>query len=94
VALMARPVFGQSVSPRPPVIDVHFHGTQADVARPDSLNMRYRLVTILAIDLEKWQAVDRTRLIAAAHFPCDHGRAPMHGAPGRSNGPIFRIRPP
>jgi hypothetical protein len=84
--LAARPVLAQSVAPRPPVIDVHYHGTLADVARPDSLNVRYRVVTILPVDLEKWQSVDRARLITAIGFPCDHGRAVMFGVPCLPNG--------
>jgi hypothetical protein len=87
--LAAHPVSAQSVSPRPPVIDVHSHPTLAQAARPDSLNVRYRLVTILAIELEKWQALDRTRLIAGIGFPCDHGRALMFGLPCLPNGADF-----
>ena len=83
---IAHPVSGQSNPTRPPVIDVHYHGTQADVARPDTLNVRYRLVTILPVNLDGWQSVDRTRLITALHFPCDHGRAPMFGVPCLPNG--------
>jgi hypothetical protein len=84
--LMAGPVSAQSAKPRPPVIDVHCHCTLADVARPDSLNVRYSLTTILPVHLEEWQSVDRTRLITALHFPCDRGRAPMFGNPCLPNG--------
>jgi hypothetical protein len=77
---------GQSAPPRPPVIDVHSHGTLAEVGRLDSLNIRFRVVTVLPVDLEKWESADRTRLITAIHFPCDHGRAPMWTAPCLPNG--------
>lgn len=84
--LAAHPGAAQSVPPRPPVIDVHSHPTLAQAARPDSLNVRYRLVTILPVELEKWQALDRTRLISGIGFPCDHGRAAMFGLPCLPNG--------
>lgn len=71
---------------RPPVIDAHYHGTAADMARGDTLNVRYRFVTTLPLDLDRWQAVDRSRMILALHFPCDHGKAPMFGIPCLANG--------
>jgi hypothetical protein len=84
--LLTHPVSGQSATAHPPVIDAHFHGSQANMAAQDSLNVRYRLATVLPVNLEAWQSVDRTRLITAMHFPCDHGRAPMFGVPCLPNG--------
>jgi hypothetical protein len=86
VALLARGTSAQVARPRPPVIDVHSHGTLTEVKRPDTLNLRYRLVTIPPIDLEKWESVDRSRIVSAIGFPCDHGRAPMFGSPCLPNG--------
>jgi hypothetical protein len=85
-ALATRPLAAQSTTGRPPVIDAHFHGTAADVARSDMLNIRYRLATSLPAELDKWESADRSRLIMALHFPCDHGRAPMFGTPCLANG--------
>ena len=84
--LLAHPGSGQSLAPLPPVIDAHFHGGEKDFARTDSLNVRYRLATVLPVNLEAWQSVDRTRVVTALHFPCDRGRAPMFGVPCLPNG--------
>jgi len=86
VALLIPTVSMRPVSLRPPVIDVHSHGTVAEVTHPDTFNIRYRVVTVLPADLEQWKPIDRSRIITALHFPCDHGRAPMYGAPCLPNG--------
>jgi len=61
-ALISHPLAGQSAA-RPPVIDVHFHGMSAAapaaLSRPDSLNVRYRMIPILPVWIDGWQSVDR-----------------------------------
>jgi hypothetical protein len=84
--LTADPAFTQTSSAHPPVIDAHNHGTPADFARGDTLNVRYRLATMLPIDVDKWQSADHSRLVLALAFPCDHGRAAMFGVPCMANG--------
>ena len=83
-ALIAHPLLGQSGATRPPVIDIHFHGTPtpaAALSRPDSFNVRYRMIGFLPVWLEAWQGVDRERILPALGFVCDHGRAPFGGVP-------------
>ena len=79
--LVTQPAFGQSVMPRPPVIDIHFHGAptpQAAWFRPDSLNVRYRMIGLLPIWVETtWQSVDQERFLPSIGFPCDRGRTPF-----------------
>ena len=80
--LVTQPAFGQSAMPRPPVIDMHYHGTPdppAALSHPDSLNVRYRLIGVVPISLEAWQSVDRERFLPSVGFPCDHGRTPFGG---------------
>lgn len=81
--LLAAPhVSAQSVTARLPVIDVHFHGSAAPSAaltRPDSLNVRYRLVALYPIYIDGWQSADRTRVLPSLNFPCDKGRALITG---------------
>ena len=84
--LIARSLSAQSVTLRPPVIDVHYHGTPKAAARPDSFNVRYRVITAVPVDLEGLQSLDRGRFIPAIGFPCDHGRAVIGGNPCLANG--------
>lgn len=81
-ALLTRPALGQSLPPRPPVIDMHVHSTTtapSALPRLDSLNVRYFVLASLAPDLRAWAAVDTARFATVLVFPCDRGRAPYTG---------------
>ena len=82
----AHPTLAQTSAAHPPVIDAHNHGTPADFARGDTLNVRYRFATVMPIDLDAWQSIDRSRVVLSLQFPCDHGRAAMFGVPCLANG--------
>jgi hypothetical protein len=69
---------------RPPVIDMHVHGTTtapSDLARLASLNVRYLFLAGLQSDLAVWSKVDPARYLPALIFPCAGGRAPITGRP-------------
>ncbi len=84
-ALLSHPSAGQSDATRPPVIDMHFHGMAsapaAALSRPDSLNVRYRMIAILPVWIDTWQSLDRERFLVSVGLVCDHGRAPFGGNP-------------
>ncbi len=83
--LLATNAHAQSTTTRPPVIDVHVHATpQAATRWPrnDSLlNIRYRVVTAGARDLDAWLRTDTSRIMLAMGMPCDKGRSVFTGAP-------------
>ena len=84
LGLLGSAVTGQSPPPRPPVIDVHVHSTTTspkNVARLESLNVRYWVLSGLSADLLDWQSVDSRRFLPSLVFPCDRGRAPITGRP-------------
>jgi hypothetical protein len=67
---------------RPPVIDMHVHGTTtapSDLMRLVSLNVRYLFLAGLQPDLAMWSTVDPARYLPALIFPCAGGRAPITG---------------
>jgi hypothetical protein len=69
---------------RPPVIDMHVHGTTtapSDLARLVSLNVRYLFLAGLQSDLGVWSTADPARYLPALIFPCAGGRAPITGRP-------------
>jgi hypothetical protein len=69
---------------RPPVIDMHVHGTTTappDLARLSSLNVRYLFLAGLQSALAVWSTVDSARYLPALIFPCAGGRAPITGRP-------------
>jgi hypothetical protein len=69
---------------RPPVIDMHVHGTTtapSDLVRLASLNVRYLFLAGLQSDLTVWSTVDSARYLPALIFPCAGGRAPITGRP-------------
>lgn len=81
--LLASGVAAQTPA-RPPVIDMHVHSTTTspkDVARLESLNLRYWFLAGLNADLRDWASVDTRRFLPALVFPCDRGRAPITGRP-------------
>ena len=81
---IAHPLAGQSDAARPPVIDIHFHGTPTPavaLSRPDSLDVRYRMIALLPVWLDAWQSVDRARALPSLALVCDHGCAPFGGDP-------------
>lgn len=68
---------------RPPVIDVHVHSGEAPaavLARHDSLNVRFAVVSALQSDLRTWSDADVDRFSLGLLFPCEHGRMPNSGA--------------
>jgi hypothetical protein len=72
----------QSVSPRPPVIDMHVHSTntspQDQIARMKALNVRHVWVATLGPELGAWAAaLPATQLLPALTLPCRSGRAPF-----------------
>lgn len=72
----------QTTAPRPPVIDLHVHGTNTTpqdlLARMTALNIRYAWVAGLAPELAAWSAaVPRERYLPALSLPCIGGRAPF-----------------
>jgi len=77
--------FGSAQSgSRPPVIDMHVHGTTtppSDLAQLASRNVRYVFLAGLHADLKAWSAVDPARYLPALIFPCAGGRAPITGRP-------------
>ena len=69
---------------RPPVIDMHVHSTTTtplELARLESLNVRYVFLAALQSDLAVWSTVDPARYLLALIFPCAGGRAPITGRP-------------
>ena len=92
VVLVAHAASGKSVSPRPPVIDVHSHATPTVAARPDTLNVRYRIMMAVPVGLDELQSLDRTRFGRGLSFPCDHGRASCLETPASRTKRIFRIQ--
>ena len=73
---------GQVVAPRPPVIDMHVHGTsgspQEQLARMTELNVRYIWLTGLAPDFPAWsKALPEGQLLQALILPCIEGRSPF-----------------
>jgi hypothetical protein len=82
--LFAAMVAGQQPLSRPPVIDVHVHSTTTtpkNIARLESLNVRYWVLSALNADLRDWQLVDARRFLPSLVFPCDRGQAPITGRP-------------
>ena len=81
-AVLAAPAAAQA--PRPPVIDVHVHGTntspQQALDRMKSLNIRFLVVSTLTSDLTPWSEVlDPARFLPGLVLPCAAGRAPITG---------------
>jgi hypothetical protein len=73
IVLLGSAVTGQS-PPRPPVIDVHVHSTTTtpkNIARLESLNVRYWVLSGLNADLVDWQCP----LILDASFRRSFSRA-------------------
>jgi Amidohydrolase len=73
-------VRSQTGERRPPVIDMHVHGTsmtpQQALAEMKSLNIRYMFVANLADDLPEWAAaLDRNLYLPSLTLPCPAGRA-------------------
>jgi len=69
---------------RPPVIDVHLHSgedVRAVLARHDSLNVRFAVISVLETDLSSWATADTERFDLGLLFPCEHGRMPNTGTP-------------
>jgi len=67
---------------RPPVIDVHVHAgedVRSVLARHDSLNVRFSVVSALQTDLSAWADADTSRFYVGLLFPCDRGRMPNSG---------------
>jgi predicted TIM-barrel fold metal-dependent hydrolase len=84
VGLLGSAVVSQAPQPRQPVIDMHVHSTTTspqNVARLESLNVRYWFLAGLNADLRDWASVDARRFLPALVFPCDRGRAPITGRP-------------
>lgn len=80
--LLVSEVAAQVPQRRPPVIDMHVHSTTTnpgDVARLESLNVRYWFLSGLDADLHEWESVDSSRFLPSLVFPCDRGRAPITG---------------
>ncbi|MEP6495535.1 MAG: amidohydrolase family protein [bacterium] len=91
-ALVAHALPGQTVAARPPVIDVHYHGPATPppaLSRPDSLNVRYRVIELNPTMLDAWQSVDRERFLPSLGLIFDHGRDLFGGAPGMATPTTF-----
>lgn len=86
VVLLALPLAAQSPSARPPVIDVHLHAMPPAGVGRDSVDVRYRLLTVLPANLSKVESVERRWVGIALGFPCDRGKSVMFGAPCLPNG--------
>ena len=77
---------------RPPVIDVHVHSGEDPgevLARHDSLNVRFAVVSALQSDLQAWSDADTDRFALGLLFPCKHGRMPNSGVRCFENGADF-----
>jgi hypothetical protein len=77
---------------RPPVIDVHVHSGQdprAVLARHDSLNVRFAVVSALQSDLRAWSDADTARFALGLLFPCERGRMPNSGVTCFESGADF-----
>jgi len=80
------------IQQHPPVIDVHVHSGEdprAVLARHDSLNVRFAVVSALQTDLPAWAGVDAGRFSVGLLFPCEHGRMPNSGIRCFDNGADF-----
>lgn len=78
-------VSAQGAPPRLPVIDVHMHASPRQAARwpqeDSTLNIRYRVVTSSASELDTWLRGDTTRFMIALAVTCQGGRSVFSGAP-------------
>lgn len=77
---------------RPPVIDVHVHSgeeVRKVLARHDSLNVRFAVVSVLGTALSSWAAAGTDRFQLGLLFPCEHGRMPNTGTPCFDQGGDF-----
>lgn len=77
---------------QPPVIDVHIHSGEPPsvvMARHDSLNVRFAVVSGLQTDVRIWSGIDTNRIFFALLFPCDRGRMPNSGRPCFDKGADF-----
>jgi hypothetical protein len=80
----AAPTLHAQEQARPPVIDMHVHGTMVTpgtLPRLDSLNVRYFFLGSLATDLAAWAGVDTSRYVLGLVFPCERNHAPISGRP-------------
>ena len=76
----------------PPVIDMHVHSGEdprAVLARHDSLNVRFAVVSALQSDLPTWSDADTGRFAIGLLFPCERGRMPNSGVACSEHGADF-----
>jgi hypothetical protein len=76
----------QSEGSKPPVIDMHVHGTNTTpvelLNRMRSLNIRYAFVANLAPELPSWAMnMNSNQFLPSVTFPCPKGQAPFVDRP-------------